>query len=335
MVFPVDISKLVKDERNLFLVQDIGLRSRVLPLFSFNPEADNEQLAGHGTAFRIDPWSRCITAFHVLEDLFEMNNIGPKINLKPNLRLAALEFENHGYGRVSIPDGSWRPLSGSYSFCSIEQQPLKAAQLRNFTELMVLQIRPSTQSEGCMPYFPIDLNRWRPRNSEHVLALGYADLGRSSVGNEEVNQPISQYLYASLGKIIDFEPADGNRTRPWPIMRVDANWPGGMSGGPVFNEAGHVVGVVSTGFKGEGGATAVSFSGWGILERIFGSIDPNNPGWFRCWGMFDSTGKLVRCGQDKAEIEGFGQALGLMDFGMVSVNPVTGEYIRTSIMPSP
>jgi len=28
---------------------------------------------------------------------------------------------------------------------------------------------------------------------------------------------------------------------------VDRNWPGGMSGGPVVNAGGHVVGVVSTG----------------------------------------------------------------------------------------
>lgn len=331
MAFPIDPSRITTDARGLFLVQDVEFRSCVLPLFSFDPSAANDRPAGHGTAFRIDPWSRCATAFHVLEDLFDANGVGSEIVLKPNLRLAALELDGFGYGLTPIPDGAWRPLAGSFSFFRIEKPPFGAARLRNLTELMVIRIRPPTSSEDGTPYLKVDFRRWWPRIGEHVMALGYADLDVSPLENGGADRPISQYLYGSLGKIIDIEPADGARGRPWPLIRIDADWPGGMSGGPVFNKYGHAVGLVSAGFKGEGGATATFFSGWNMPERIFGSIDPDNPGRFRCWGAFDATGKLLRCGQDGAEIELFGREHGLTDFGLVSVDPKTSEYLRTTM----
>lgn len=329
MAFPVDVSAVVVDARGLFVVQDPELRSRVLPLFSFDPRSPKGRPEGHGTAFRIDPWSRCATAFHVLEDLFEVNGAGSEIILKPNIRLAALEMNGLGFGLVPIPDDAWRPLAGSFSFFRIERPPFEAARLRNLIELMVLRIRPPSFREPGTPFLPIDLRRWRPRMGERVLALGYADLDAPPAEGCDPDRPMSQYLYGSIGEIIDIEPADGTRGRPWPVVRIDANWPGGMSGGPVFNEAGHVIGLVSAGFNGEGGATAVFFSGWDIPERIFGSIDADNPGYFWCWGAFDTTGELAHCGQDKAAIERVGRQNGLSAFGLVSVNPVTGEYVRS------
>lgn len=311
-------------------MQDPEIRSRVLPLFSFDPAAPDDRPKGHGTAFRIDPWSRCATAFHVLEDLFQLNSCRSAIILRPEVRLAALEIDGLACRLVPIPNCAWRPLAGSFSFLGIEQRPFGIARLCNMTELIAIRIRPPAPNQAGTPYLPLDFRRWRPRIGEGVLALGYADLDNSQPESASTNRPMSQYLYGSLANIIDIEPANGARARPWPMIRIDANWPVGMSGGPVLNEAGHVVGVVSTGFKGEGGATATFFSGWNIPERIFGSIDPVNPGRFYCWGVFDCRGALIRCGQDKAEIERFGQDKGLTKFAVVSVDPSTGEYVSKS-----
>src|SRR5690606_34786626 len=144
---------------------------------------------------------------------------------------------------------------------------------------------PNAPPGSRMPYLPVDFRRWQPRIGESIMALGYSDLDVDS-RDRGPDRPISQYLYGSLGQIMDIEPADQSRGRPWPVLRIDGNWPGGMSGGPVFNEAGHVIGIVSTGFAGDGGATATFFSGWEVPERVFGSIDPSNPGFFRCWAAF-------------------------------------------------
>lgn len=328
MAFPIDPLSETIDARGLFLVQDADLLARVLPLFSFNPDIANARPIGHGSTFRIDPWSRCVTAFHVIEELFELK--GAWLTLKPDFCLSVLEHSGLRYGVVPIDENAWRPLAGSHSIVLIEQPFIGDARLGNATELAALRIRPPAAQESGTPYLPIDLRRWHPRKGERVLALGYAELDcdNNDKRNAGATRPISQSLYGSLGQITDIELADGKRSRPWPMIRIDANWPGGMSGGPVFNEAGHVIGVVSTGFHGEGGATATYFSGWDIPGKIFGSIDPDNPGRFRCWGAFDGTGNLARAGQDKAAVELFGFESGLSDFGWVSVDPATDEWVR-------
>lgn len=75
------------------------------------------------------------------------------------------------------------------------------------------------------------------------MAMGFADLDVDA-HNEGDLRPMTQDLYSSEAEIIQVEQADGTSSRPWPRFRVTADWPRGMSGGPVFNEAGNVVGLV-------------------------------------------------------------------------------------------
>jgi serine protease Do len=325
MSFPIEPGAGEVDERGLFLVQAPDIRARVLPLFGFDPRRSDDRPVGHGTTFRIDPWSRCLTAFHVLEDLFEVDEAGTGAVLRPGLRLAALEVEGTGFGLIGLRADAWRPLAGSYAFCGVEAPPFQTPRLRNLTELVVLRIRPATQSSEGTPYWPLDLRRWRPVRGERVLALGFPNLDEE--GREE--RPISQYLYGSFGEITDVEPADGARGRPWPVIRVAAEWPGGMSGGPVFNETGNVIGVVSSGIAG-GTGTATFFSGWNMAERILGSIDPNNPGRFLCHGVFDDAGELVHATQDAEQARRFAETRGLTDHAVVSVDPHREGWMRVN-----
>ena len=330
MAFPVDPSNMSLDSRGLFLIQDTKLQERVLPLFSFNPEDPEQRPKGHGTAFRVDPWSCCATAFHVLEDILQVNRSGSAISLRPDINLAALAVSGTGYGGIPVPEDSWRPFAGTFGLARIEQPLVGDARIRNLTEIMALRIMPSDGRSEVAPYLPLDFSRWYPRVGESILALGYADLDDDDDGKRRFGgvRPISQYLYGSVGVITDIESADGTRSSPWPIIRIDANWPGGMSGGPVFNEAGNVVGVVSTGFEGVRGAAATFFSGWDMPTRVFSSIDPSNPGAFLCWGGFDAAGDLVRAGQNRASVEKFCLEHSHPEIGFVSFNPATGDVVR-------
>lgn len=329
MPFPIDPAPGEIGPHGLFPVHDPRLRACVLPLFRFDPEAPNERVEGYGTAFRIDPWSRCATAFHVLEALFEVDGAGKNITLKPDIRLAALEVAGEGGGPIHLPEDAWRPFAGSFSYFRIDKPPFTAARIRNLTELMVLRIRPPRLPKAGTPFLPVDFRRWQPKPGGRVLALGFANLDKASEEPADLDRPLAQQLFGSIGEILHVEPPDAGRDRPWPLIRVQADWPGGMSGGPVFNEAGHVIGLVSTGFEGDGGAAATHFSGWDVPERIFGSVDPDNPGRFFCWGAFDAAGGLVRCGQDRDAIEVFGRANGATDFGRLSCDPLTSCWTRS------
>lgn len=327
MAFPIEPLDGHLDDRGLFVVQDPALRARVLPLFRFDPRNPRERPEGHGTAFRIDLWSRCLTAWHVVEDLLlPGTGDGMTLRLRDDMRLSALQIGEQGYGRLPIPDGSWFPIREAYSLHRVEQRPFQPPVLRNLIELMVLRIRQRTHGDGT-PFLPLDLSGWRPQVGERILALGYADLDRGRAGEDD-DRPFRQHLWGSLAPITRVEPAHPGRARPWPLLRVDADWPAGMSGGPVFNEAGHVIGVMSAGFQGEGGATATFFSAWDMPERILGSIDRSNPGRFRCYGAFDDEGELAFCGQDIAEVERVAAERRLTRFGMVSVDPHSGEWMQ-------
>ncbi len=337
MAFPVDLSSMSLDSRGLFLIQDTKLQERVLPLFSVNPEDPEQRPKGHGTAFRVDPWSGCATAFHVLEDILQVNRAGSAISLRPDINLVALAVHGTGYGVTPVSEDSWRPFAGTFGFARIEQPLFGEARIRNLTELIALRIKPSDGHSEDVPYLPLDFSRWYPSVGESIFALGYADLDDDDDDKRMFggDRPISQYLYGSVGAITDIEPADGTRSSPWPIIRIDANWPGGMSGGPVFNEAGNVVGVVSTGFQGVRGAAATFFSGWDMPARVFNSIDPSNPGAFLCWGGFDAAGELVRAGQNKAAVEKFCLEHGHPEIGFISFNPATGDVVKLGPCESP
>lgn len=325
MSFPVTPQPDDLDERGLFLVQDPALRLRILPLFSFDPEDAKERPRGHGTAFRIDPWAHCVTAYHVMEDLFVLEPQGKQLALRPNLRLAALELGGITYGRLRLPPDAWRPLSGSFTIFSIENELFRQPRMRNVAELVTLRIEPSSRDESGTPYLPLDLRRWYPSIGERVLALGFADLDISDGGDD---RPIEQYLYGAIGEITDIEPADGARGRPWPVIRVAAEWPRGMSGGPVLNETGHVIGIVSSGIGGRNIGSATFFSGWDMPERIFRSVDPNNPGWFLCYGVFDNTGSPIFVDLDKAKVERFAREGGLTELGPISIDLRNGDHMR-------
>lgn len=91
---------------------------------------------------------------------------------------------------------------------------------------MALRIVSPDGYKEAAPYLPVDFCRWRPSIGESILALGYADLDDDK-GIHDEGRPISQYLYGSIGAITDIESADGTRSSPWPMIRIDANWPGG------------------------------------------------------------------------------------------------------------
>ena len=328
-MFPVESPRIEElDARGLFACQNPELRSKILPLFRFDPQRAEERPIGYGTTFRIDPWARCATAFHVIEDLFLPPASGSAaMALRNDARLVAPQIDGIGYGLNRFSLDAWRPIHGAYSIFGIETPPFQPPRIRNATELMALQIRPNGPAGSPAPYLTVDLTRWHPRIGERILALGFAGLDVDS-RDEGEQRPMSQYLYGSFASILEIERPDGSRGRPWPQIRVEAEWPGGMSGGPVFNEVGHVVGLVSAGIEGHGIASATYFSAWDIPERIFTSLDAANPGMFRCYAVFDREGALARFGPDRAALENYAREHGHLEISSVSIRPETRDYIR-------
>lgn len=176
-----------------------------------------------------------------------------------------------------------------------------------------------------MPYFPVALTSEPPNVGDIVTGYGFAGLDVAKDGEAE-KRPISQYLYQSTGEVLEVTPAEPKSTMPWPRFRVSAEWLSGMSGGPVVNAAGNVIGVISRGWSGEADSTATHFAGWNVSRRTFGTIDPFAPRRFRAFAAIDVKGNLHFAGQDIEEANAFAAKDGLV-VRAVSFNPDTREWL--------
>jgi hypothetical protein len=303
------------------LNQDPQMRAKVLPVFQFDPNSPAERPIGLGTAFRIDPWGNCATAFHVVEQAIELD--GGDAVLKSNVRLVALEIEGIVYGSPPIPPEAWRPLVDMYARCGAEASPLlhQKPELRNVTELACLTFSRSHERTP-MPYLPTALGFQTPKVGDVLTGYGFAGL---DVGKEE-DRPMTQYLYESTGQVIEVLPCDPTSSKPWPRLRVSAEWPSGMSGGPVINAEGTVVGVISQGWTGEADSTATFFAGWTASRATFATLDPSAVRRFRAFAAMTAAGEVRFLGQDQNEAEAFAASEGLTVLP-VSCSPDTGDWI--------
>lgn len=305
------------------LNQDPSWRAMVLPVFKFDPGAPSERPFGLGTAFRIDPWGNCATAFHVIEDMLALK--AGKMVIRDHVRLSALEIEGILFGTPPMPRDAWRPLTGFYAEAGATAPPLihEKPEIRNMTELACLTV-PRSHVRNPMPYLPVSLSSG-PVVGDLVTGYGFAGLDVAKDGKGE-DRPMSQYLYQSTGEVIDVTPADPSSTMPWPRFRVSAEWPSGMSGGPVVNGDGIVVGLISRGWTGEADSTATHFSGWDVSQRTFATLDPFATRRFRAFAAIDVAGTVRFLGQDIEEAKTFA-ADGKLVVRAVSCSPDTGEWL--------
>ncbi|MEY9595672.1 hypothetical protein AB7M74_011098 [Bradyrhizobium japonicum] len=124
---------------------------------------------------------------------------------------------------------------------------------------------------------------------DRVLAVGYPSVRswRGKSGATLVSY--QEEMRGSIGRVLKVDRTWDQDRKVWPTITVDADWKAGMSGGPVFNENGEVVGIVSRGVKSGDESQPWSSALWlealPFREDIYGSIDPQNPGWIVGWGV--------------------------------------------------
>lgn len=317
------------DERGLIFTENWDLKSRCLPIFTHNPNTA-DRVIGLGTSFRVDPNSWCLTAFHLLDRMwadFDEIAAGSKIAVSDDIAISALEVPFAVYGSPQpVPSSSWRPIRHLSALFGGRENPSDFSGRRNtvnINELLGLSIPPSDTSE--VPYWPVKFRGLTPKVGDKVMGLGYANLDLSAEGKFKSDSDfLEAKLFASLGKVTEVLPLNPNSTRPWPLIRVKADWPGGMSGGPVFDKSGNVIGVVSTSATAAHSKDVISSAaicvGAHIQAGFLPHLDRDNPGWFRGHAQFD----------DRDNVTAFcilGVDVSLPKSRLVTYNPLTGDNI--------
>jgi S1-C subfamily serine protease len=212
--------------------------SKVVPIVVIDPD----RIRCVGTAFNISPDGVWITARHVIDWAIEI------VTNTPDAYIAVLWVGSGG--AEDVPD-----LLGG---------PIHVAQIAkddaNGSDLALLQAGLLRAGE---PYYTphVRLSARIPKKGTHILGLGYALFDvESDISNLDAREVlIEPNFHASTGEITQvypqgrdtFKDLDGNYMGKLPTacFETSARFDAGMSGGPVFDDAGSVCGVIASGIE--------------------------------------------------------------------------------------
>lgn len=277
-----------------FRVDDpFGLRKAIVPVFLRDGDGT---LYGAGTGLLVDHWGTVLTADHVIEDM-RTGKIGGRgqggstdFVFNPDDLHAVVQLGvGLVYGTMGLPPGALSSVKSVHSPARDRDDPLAAlrgeAAVEPAADIAVMRIDvPHPKMRATVP---MRLSGWRPKLGDTVLAIGFPELDCSVIDEAKARYLLSEGMYGAYGRIIDAHPSGRDRSNPTPVIEVVANWPPGMSGGPVFNEHGEVVGIVSRSYVGDATNPGV---GWGAcfelmpwLSQWLPSVDPLNPRQRKGW----------------------------------------------------
>lgn len=278
-----------------------GLRRAVVPVFLRNPDGS---AVGVGTAFHVDGWGRLLTADHVVDHIraHHLDQIAPdaviQVDITRSSHAAVLLGCGAVFGTVGIPSECWASMYRVDAIL-IERDEDPMAALRGKSSSY--QIGPdiagmsAVLQPGAPPFHTVPVNfRARPKIGEMVFAVGYPELGFETLNENEIARYLKEGMFGVYGQVTNLCPnGRGDRTRPSPGFEVEADWPAGMSGGPVFNQLGEVIGIVSSslppsdGVPGTGYATCLSMVP--NASRLAPTLDINNPGCRLGFGVYRAS----------------------------------------------
>lgn len=274
-----------------------GLRRAVVPVFLRNPDGSAK---GVGTAFHIDGWGRLLTADHVVDEIRTRcaDQIAPdtlvEIDIAQSSHAAVLLGFGVDFGTPRIPDTCWAPM-GRLDAILIESEEDPLATLRG--KATQYQIGPDIAAMSAVlqpdapPFHTIPMNfQTLPVIGDIVFAVGYPELKLEAMNGDEVERYLREGMFGVYGRVTNLRPNGRSRTRKSPGFEVEADWPPGMSGGPVFNRRGEVIGVVSSSLRPSDDASGIGFATSLAMipdaSRLVPTLDTDNPGCRLGFGVY-------------------------------------------------
>lgn len=202
----------------------------------------DDELKNFGSGVIIGP-GMILTATHVLEEYISINE-SPII----------FSFLPEDKARVWIPTAKVT-CSGSSTYRLDE---------KIISDLSIVSCNLHSESYMEYPLSLIPLELSLPLPGSRLWAVGFR---KGNVEDDRLLTPL-----VTSGVVLNCFPHGRGERMPSPCIEVDMEAYGGMSGGPVFNEDGRVIGIVSSSF--DGGPTYVTLV-WDAMRIPVNNLPDN------------------------------------------------------------
>jgi len=312
MPFPIE-PQSSKPEYDFPIQDPLGLRKAVTPFFAFdlqdgmlnNPGSGASE--GLGTSFYVTPFGHQLSAMHLTTDFLNARKASIRSGAEKNL----LELKEswigifHDPGLVFGARNAGEVLfANDFTLFPVDQSKHPLA--FNFSQDRLNEVEPSLDLAGwniCglgdrrTTYLPIRVGCTASiAEGDRVLAVGYPSVKAWRRKPAAQMVTYQEEMRGSIGRVLKLDRTWDQDRKIWPTITVEAAWKGGMSGGPVFNENGEVVGIVSRGIDAYDGteawSSALRLEALPFREDIYGRIDPRRPGWIVGWGVCNAKSAL-------------------------------------------
>jgi serine protease Do len=324
------------EQEKLFLIQDpFGLRKAITPLFLAPFGA--EEFIGIGTSFFVAPHAVQFTAMHNITDVINgracaARRDGDLLTIE-NASLGVLHDPGLVFGtRIS---GTFLPITKMFFFPDAKEDPLRIVRSQQQIEAFEIGVDAARLNLSMPPRAPISLpvdlgHRRRLARGDRVMAVGYKEIigqrAKFAPSSNRLIIPYREAMWGSVGRVTELYPEKGQGHNQWPTIEVDRDWPSGMSGGPIFNEDGRVVGIVSR--SGLGAGYGVWLQAIDPRTDVLNILHPTSPGWIRVHAAFMDD-KLICSSPYLADVEAGLSSVGVQaTIELIAQNANTHEYVR-------
>lgn len=111
------------------------------------------------------------------------------------------------------------------------------------TDIALLRLSPYSAGANDYKFRHLTLSVLPPRIGTQVHGFGYADSSAEKEGPKQI--VVAHRPRTTHGEVVELFPAYRDPIKmPFPCFRTNARFDGGMSGGPLFNEDGHLCGLI-------------------------------------------------------------------------------------------